>query len=190
MANISVLNRNDIITESKIMASFTRGKFSPEKTTVNPAIDNLIAEGGEYFIQYLRFLGLEDETNILTLSSNHHYYYDFNELKGVRTLINLKKLNLMKHLDSFLHTIYRGLSPKTNFIGCYSDRDSRTGMKLPARVFKGFINFLDSRIDNNLNKNEVTEILETHGFRIINMKEIDGITFFYAQNAPRVAESA
>jgi hypothetical protein len=190
MADISILNRPDVLTERRIMATFTRTNFSPEKTTVNPTIDNLIAEGGEYFIQYLRFLGLENEPNILALSSNHHYYYDFNELKGVKTLVNLKKLNMMKHLDSFLHTIYRGLSPKTNFIGCFSDRNQKNGTRLSARVFKGFINFLDSRIDNKLNKNEVTEIMETHGFKIINMKEIDGITFFYAQNTSRTVESA
>lgn len=190
MEDISILNRSDIITDRRIMTSFNRVNLSPERTTINPSIDYLISEGGEYFIQYLRFLGFENEPNLLVLSSNHHYYYDFNELKGVTILINLKKLNLIKHLDSFLHTIYRGLSPKTNFIGCFSDRNTQNGAKLSSRMFNGFINFLDSRIDNDLNKNEVSEILETHGFTIINMKEMDGLTYFYAQNISSPVESA
>ena len=190
MEDISILNRYDFNSERRIMTSFNRTNLSTERTKINPSIDYLISEGGEFFLQYLRFLGLENEPNMLVLSSNHHYYYDFNELKGVTTLINLKKLNLMKHLDSFLHTIYRGLSAKTNFIGCFSDRNTQNGEGLPSRMFKGFINFLDSRIDNDLNKNEVSEILETHGFKIINMKEMDGLTFFYAQNISNPVESA
>jgi hypothetical protein len=190
MEDISILNRYDPLIERRIMTSFNRANFPSERSTINPAIDYLISEGGEYFLNYLRFIGLENEPSLLVLSSNHHYYYDFNELKGVSTLINLKKMNLINHLDSFLHTIYRGLSPKTNFIGCFSDQSIKTGVGLPSRMFKGFINFLDSRIDKNLSKNEVTEILETHGFKVINMKEMDGLTYFCAQNIPRQVESA
>lgn len=190
MEDISILNRYDTLIERKIITSFNRTNLLPERSAINAAIDYLISEGGEYFLNYLRFLGLENEPSLLVLSSNHHYYYDFNELKGVSTLVNLKKLNVISHLDSFLHTIYRGLSPRTNFIGCFSDRNTKNGVGLPSRMFKGFINFLDSRIDNNLNKNEVTEILETHGFKVINMKEMDRLTYFYAQNIPRQVESA
>jgi hypothetical protein len=190
MENISVLHKSSRIIDNKVRTNFNRAILSRERTTINPAIDDLIAEGGEYFSHYLNFLGLAYESNLLILSSRHHYYYDYSELQGAKTLVNLKRLNLMKHLDSFLHTVYLGLSPKTNFIGCFSDRKAQNGISLFSRMCKRFFNFLDSRIDHDLDKNEVFEILETNGFKIVNMKEMNGLTYFYSQCVPKPIELA
>jgi hypothetical protein len=118
----------------------------------------------------------------LVLSSKSHYYYDSEELKEVTTLINLKKLNLIKHLDEFLHTICYGLSPKTNFIGCFSDIKSQKGISLTSRMYKRFINFLDSRIDIEIDSKDISKLLESHGFKIMDMTEINGMTYFRTQN--------
>jgi hypothetical protein len=44
------------------------------------------------------------------------------------------------------------------------------------------INLLELMSSRNLNRKKVTEILESFGFRIVDMTEIDGITYFCAQN--------
>ena len=120
---------------------------------------------------------------MLVLSSKLHYYYDTEDMKGVTTLINMKKLNLIKHLDDFVSNIYDLLSPKANFIGCFADRKNLKGVSLTSRIYKRFINFLDSRIDSEIDRKDISKMLETHGFKIIDMTEINGLTYFRTQNS-------
>jgi len=185
MEDTYTLQRSGIIGDSKVRTNFNGNKFPFERTRTNPVIDNLIAEGGESLFHYLNWHGLANEPNLLVLPSTQHFYYDYSELKGVTTLINLKKLNLIKHLDSFLHSVYHVLSPKTNFIGCFSDWKTQKGNGLPSRMYKGLINFLDSRIDIEIDRKSVSKLLESHGFKVIDMTEINGLTYFRAQNIRR-----
>ena len=117
----------------------------------------------------------------MVLSSKLHYYYDYDELKEITTLINLKKLNLVKHLDDFLQTLYNGLSPKTNFVGCFADTKSQ-GKSVTNRMVKKFLNFLDAKIDIEIDSKDFSKLLESHGFKIIDMTEINGLTYFRTQN--------
>jgi hypothetical protein len=182
MEDISVLHRSDRIIDKKVKRDFNRPKLMPETAKNNPVINELTAKVDENFINYLNWHGLADEPNLLVLSSRFHYYYDNEELKGVTTLINLKKLNLIKHLDDFLHTVNNVLSPKTNFIGCFSDRKTQKGVSVTSRIYKRFINFLDSRIDIEIDKKDILRLFESHGFKVIDMTEINGLTYFRTQN--------
>ena len=182
MENILTLNKSGINIEKKVRKNFNGSKTSAKITRTSPVMDDLIAEGGENFFHYLSGLGLADETNMMVLSSKHHYYYDNSELEGVTTLVNLKKLNLIKHLDSFLGTVCDVLSPETNFIGCFSDSETEKENGLTSRMYKRFINFLDSRVDNRIDKNDVSRLLESRGHKVIDMTEINGLTYFRTQN--------
>ena len=182
MENISTLKRKGFSEDINVLTHSNEAKFNSNRNIENLVINDLIAEGGENFFNYLSWHGLENENNMLVLSSRRHYYYDPNELKNVTTLINIKKLNLIKHLDSFLQSVVNVLSPKTNFIGCFSDWKTQKGVGLTSRMYKGLINFLDSRIDFDIDKNGVSKLLESHGFKIIDMTEINGLTYFRAQN--------
>jgi len=182
MENNSILNKSEINTGKKVRNSSNGSKSSAEAAYASPAIDNLIAEGGENFFHYLNRLGLANETNMMVLPSNHHYYYDHSELEGITTLVNVKKLNLIKHLDSFLQTVSDVMSPKTNFIGCFADSKTEKENGLSSRMYKRFINFLDSRIDNEIDKNDVSRLLESRGYKVIDMTEINGLTYFRTQN--------
>jgi hypothetical protein len=51
-----------------------------------------------------------------------------------------------------------------------------------------FINILEARTDRNLNRDEVIEMLAIHGFKMIDMTEIDGVTYFYAKPAQNPVE--
>ena len=182
MENISTLNVTGKISEKSIMRNSDRTINKQEKTVENPVMSDLIAEGGENFFNYLEWHGLTNEDNMLVLSSRHHYYYDPNELQAVTTLINVKKLNLIRHLDTFLHSIEHVLSPESNFIGCFSDWKTQKGSGITSRMFRGFINFIDSKIDVDYDKKDVSKLLESHGFRVVDMTEIDGLTYFRARN--------
>jgi hypothetical protein len=182
MENISTLNVAATMSEKRIMRNSDRKLTVEEKMMENPVMSDLIAEGGENFFNYLEWHGLTNEDNMLVLSSRHHYYYDPNELQAVTTLINVKKLNLIKHLDTFLNSIEHVLSPESNFIGCFSDWKTQKGTGLTSRMYKGFINFIDSKIDVDYDKKDVSKLLESHGFKVMDMTEINGLTYFRAQN--------
>ena len=90
MESALILSKSDIITGRKVWTAFDRIKLSYEESGINPVVDHLITEGGENFFCYINGLGLANEPNIMILSSRHNNYYDYNDLKGVTTLINLK----------------------------------------------------------------------------------------------------
>ncbi len=190
--NISLLNNTYLEDNINLNAMFSADQNALERTAYNPVYTNLVAEGDENFFHYLNYLGLTSEPNLLVLSSKHHYYYDDDDLRGVKVLINLKKLNLIKHLDSFLHIVFRVLPPKASFIGCFTDSRTTRGKGLPFShtntIFNRFMNFIDSRTERNLDKNEVSRLLESHGFKIIDMTEIEGRIYFTGQNKRMLAE--
>jgi hypothetical protein len=156
-----------------------------------PAIVNMIAEDGESFFHYLKDLGLSRENNLVVLSSRHHYFYDEDEMKNVRTLINLRKLNLIKYLDEFLFTLVQVLPPDTKFLGCFSDCNASgnksASLLHPIKLLKQKVNRLDFIGEKTMNKNKVSEILESYGFKIINMTEMNGLTYFCSQNVRKPA---
>jgi hypothetical protein len=164
----------------------SRTKIKEGKNTpINRKSSAMDFEGevDENFMNYLSWHGLANEDKLLILSSKLHYYYDYEELKEVTTLISLKKLNLVKHLDDFLQSLYTGLSPKANFIGCFSDRKSEKSVT--TRFYKRFINFLDARIDTEIDGKNISKLFESHGFKVVDMTEINGLTYFRTQNLNR-----
>lgn len=182
MEDIAVLNKPGITTDIDISTNYYGTRFTPKRLHINPFIDNLITEGGANFFQYIKRHGLVNESKMLVLSAKNHFYYDCDDLKGISTLINLKKLNLIAHLDSFINTVCKVVSPKTNFIGCFSDRKSITRDGLCSKMYKKFNNFLDLRIDNDIDNRDVKRLLEKNGFKVIDMTEINGLIYFRAQN--------
>jgi hypothetical protein len=182
MENISVLQRPVTSTERRVRTNLPGKQSQPAAIKRNQVRDQLAGEVDQNFINYLTWNGLANEDNLLVLSSTLHYYYDYEELKEVTTLINLKKLNLVKHLDDFLQTLYSGLSPKTNFVGCFADTRTQKGVSAASRLYKKFLNFLDAKIDVEIDSKDFSKLLESHGFKVIDMTEINGLTYFRTQN--------
>lgn len=168
-------------------------KFLDQLQPVSKAVSDLVLEGGETFADYLKSIGLAREKRMMVLPSVHHYYYEKDEMAGIKTLVNLKSLNLIEHPERFLNTLINMLPPDTNFIGCFSEnrkskgRSGRLLNKLSILVEK-FINILDSKIVHFMNRNDVFSLLEKHGFSIVDMTELNGVTYFYSQNAPSSAK--
>jgi len=157
----------------------------------NPVFENLLAEGGENFYHYINWLGLGKDPNLMVLSSIHHYYYDFNDLKGIKTLINLKKLNEINHIDTFLGNVFRVLPSKANFVGCFKDNKIRGGIGAPFyqsfKLLNSLINMVNSKTDKFMTRKDVIKLLESHDFRIVDMTEISNITFFCAESRKKSA---
>jgi len=86
-----------------------------------------------------------------------------------------------------LHTLSNGLSPKTNFVGCFADRKAQKGVSVASRFYKRFLNFLDAKIDVEIDSKDFSRLFESHGFKVLDMTEINGLTYFRTQNHRRAA---
>ena len=147
---------------------------------------SLITEVGLNFFRFLTSLGISGKSNLVVLSSKDNYFCQEKELRNARIIVNLKRLNLIKHLDLFLHSLERILPPNTSFIGYFCDEESfRENGLMPDNILrmvkKTFSSFSCVRT-HIMNRREVTELLEKNGFKTINMKEINGLTYFISQN--------
>lgn len=176
---------------------------SSDKVMANEAIDKLVTEGGESFYNYVDSRGLSEDPSLIVLSSDHHYYYDFEEMNNVRTVVNLKELNRIKEIRSFLHSHLHFLPQKCNFLGCFVNNRKIERYTLRINLAAGkkvrnsddeelgivsrfpFINMLYSVMDLKTNaymsENSVTQMLGVHGFKIMEMKEVNGLTYFHSQ---------
>lgn len=169
---------NDNIYETIFKIESKYGK--PDSNQVS---SGLTAEDGKNFFRYLKSFKLTKDPDLLILPPNNHYYFDENELRNVRTLINLKNLNLIKELDTFLYTLVRLLPPEANFLGYFSYSRMRfSGDSLFSGLSAKLNNFLDFRTDHNLDEKELTERLYKYGFKTIDMTEMNGLVFFYSKN--------
>jgi hypothetical protein len=210
MRNSIAIEKLDVINNQRIDVRINLGNTSIDLVKGNSVFEILTVEGGENFSGYIELLGLQKDPNLVVLSSLHHYYYDAEEMVNVKTVINLKELNHIKKIKDFLHSIFHILPIYCNFIGCFVDNKKQSGFVLSNgptdfhykrnsdAIENGivssspFLNMIYSLIDSKTNKymseRGVSQLLEDHGFRVLNMTELNGLTYFQAQKARMVVE--
>lgn len=197
------INNLDIINNQRINTLINLRNTLTDLIKSNPVYEILNAEGCEDFANYIEWLGLHKDPNLIILSSWQHYYYDAEEMKNVKTVVNLKELNQIKQINSFIHSIFHILPQKSYFIGCFVDNKKINGYALKnnsssyhtRRNFDAlengivsripFLNMLYSMMDSKTNKymsgRNVSLLLENHGFKVLDMTELNGLTYFCAQ---------
>ena len=189
MDDFSELKSAGVMSDKTYVTKTDRVNKSHKVTGFSDSVATLISEGGLNFFRYLKKRGMSGETDLIVLSSKSHYYYDENDLKRVRVLVNLRKLNVIKHLDMFLNTLVKILPPETSFIGYFADhkvtRENGNQVSRFERFYSRINNFLGGKTDRNMNTNEVREILERNGFDVVNMTTMSGLTYFHSQCAQR-----
>ena len=167
------------------------------------AIDKLITEGGEMFYNYLNSIGLSNDPSLIVLSSIHHYYYDSEEMNRTKTVVNLKELNRIKEIKSLLHSHLHFLPERCNFVGCFvnnnkiarfeirkgstSSEKNRNSSAVELGIVSRFpfinriYSLMDSKTNSYMSKRSVALMLGVHGFKVMDMTEYNGITFFHSQ---------
>ena len=183
MENTAVLSSPFLLNGTSAGTDFMRELKDRRKPNFSPDNFSLTAEGGKNLFRYLKSFNLSGESDLLILPPNAHYYYDKDDLKNIRTIINLRKLNYIKDLDQFFKTLIQILPVNVNFVGCYSDRKSASRKGFLTGLSYRVTNFLDSRTNHFLDKKEVSHLLTKWGFNIIDMTESNGLTYFYSQKA-------
>jgi len=154
-------------------------------------------------IGYLDSMGLITESGMLVIPSTRHYFYDADDMKGIRTVITLKPLNHIREMKDFLKQIIILLPVRSDFIGCfvdnrthngYSDNDGNGSKHEPDKdeVYENgiesripFINrmysFIDSKTNRYLTKKSVTNLLSDVGLELVGMTEMKGMTYFHTR---------
>jgi hypothetical protein len=203
MENRIVAETTDRISNQRTLTKLNLLNKPIDLKSTSDAIGILIAEGGENFYNYVDWLGLVKDPNLVVLSSLHHYYYDAEEMNNVKTVVNLKELNQIKQIKSFLHSSVNILPENSNLIGCFIDNKKNNGYVLRnnssiyynKRSFDNiendivsqipFLNMLyglmDSKINNYLDKKSVSILLESLGCKVMDMTELNGLTYFHSQ---------
>jgi len=204
MRDSITLDNLDIINNQRINTLINFGGSSVDLVKSNTVLRVPTTENCENFTKYIERLDLSKDPNLVVLSSLHHYYYDADEMTNVKTIINLKELNQIKQLKDFLHSIYHILPPNCNFIGCFVNNKKQSGFVLntsPSDSYykrnsdaiengivssSPFLNMLFNMIDSKTNKymseRSVSLLLGEYGFKVLDMTEMDGLTYFCAQS--------
>lgn len=164
----------------------------------------LITEGNSNFSHYIEWLGLSRDPKLVVLSSIHHYYYDAEEMKNIKTVVNLKELNYIKDINTFLHSMFLILPPKCYLLGCFVDNKKQSifsfrgrkysfendkqseevqnGIASRVPILNTIFTFLDLKTNKSLSRNNVTLLLGNNGFKIIDMTELNELTYFCSQS--------
>jgi len=182
MEDISVQNKIKTTNGNSQEAGYYRAKTLSEEQGFNSLSNRLTAEGGKNILLYLKSFDLLNKPDLLILSPSNHYYYEENDFKNVRTIVNLIKLNTISNLDTFFTTLIRVLPPNINLVGCFSDSKPLIGNKFLSEFSTRFNNLLDLRTDRIMDNKDVSKLLGRYGFKVLDMTEMNGLTYFYSQN--------
>jgi hypothetical protein len=206
MITISNNFNPEISMDQMIMANVLQKKFTYNKNGRTQVFENLVEEGCEHFFPYLDCVGLAKASDIVFLSSTHHFYYDEEELKDVKTVVNLKPLNNVKNIRNLLHSIYHLLPQKSNFVGCFVNNkkqnlftennvvaqgnsdsyENSIESKIP--ILNRMFSFIDLKTNRYMSQKTAIFLLEESGLKVLDMTEINGLTYFYASKIRHSAE--
>jgi hypothetical protein len=192
MENLSVLNNTGFINDKTNEAKINRKKNYRGTAVLSPSFVNTVSGGISKFLSFLKNPGQSDDPDLMILCSSNQYYDKKNDSMSFRTSANLKKLNHINNLDKFLADLVRTSPPEASFVGYFSDSKTLNGngrlSHQPSMQSKRSSNLLDPGTSLYPDKNEVLAILEKYGFKIIEAKEMSGLTYFYSENIRRKAE--
>jgi hypothetical protein len=212
----NIIMKNKAIEEKRKGSDNQRVKRSShlkgpmaKNTEINPVYAELAGEGNEDFYNYLDWLGLAKSPDLLILTSSHHYYFEIEDLKNVRTVVSLKKLNNLSKPKDFLREIYSVLPQKCHFIGSFTDNKKQnifsatkryqgqtdgqdSGSEINTGRWNSFLNVLYGVIDTKTNRymseKTVRLLLVETGFKILDITEFNGLTYFCTQKDNSSAE--
>ena len=127
---------------------------SSRESKLNHLFSELNSEVRSDLITYLEGMGLDDEPAILVIPSSRHYFYDAEDMKDVKTIVNLKQLNYVKEIRDFLHKVSELLPRDSSFVGCFIDNKLQNGFSdkynnLPKNLSdkaEAYENGIESRI--------------------------------------------
>ena len=205
----SIIGLNNETIKDQPVMKVSQRKLSLRDSGLIHLFDELDIEVRQSLIDYLDRMNLIKESGMLVIPSSRHYFYDAEDMKGIRTVITLRQLNHIREVKDFLKQITGLLPMNSNFIGCFSDNRTQNAfadnsgnlpkqMSEKAEAYENgiesripFINrmysFIDSRTNRYLTRRSVTNLLKEAGLELVGMTEINGLTYFHTQKSKPAA---
>jgi hypothetical protein len=204
-------NKKNII-KNKNAGSFSHSNNSMvNKIEISPIFAKLAEEGQEDYYNYLDWLGLAKDPDFLILASSHHYYFENEDLKTIKTVVNLKQLNDIIRIEDFLNTIHSVLPLKCYFVGSFTDNRNQNGSSVPSNQLQNkitekfarfrkrgagsitpLLNMLNNIFEPGANKymteKTVRLLFQNTGLKILDLTDFKGITYFCTQKDKSSAE--
>ena len=202
METITSTSKKDTLTAHKDNKVSDHGRTAYSVTQNNITVRKQRENIPDKFSDYLLKLHMGKDRNLMVLSTNH-YYYESEDLKWVKILVNVIQLNDIKKIRDFLFSISSVLPAKSYFIGCFFDNKKRNNFfsdpHKPGRKIAGqfdpeengissrnpFLNMIygliDFKTNRYLTKTAVNLHLEEAAFKLQNITEIEELTYFCAQ---------
>lgn len=145
---------------------------------------SMIVLCGFSFFRYMRRAGISGEPGLIILSSNKGANYGRIDLSRARTLISLRRLDLIKHLEMFVSSLVMLLPPQTCFVGCFAhQRNTSWGEEIHGTGPHFLARLLHHHAAGNseLSRERVSALLGRCGMVVIDMKEMNGLTYFHSR---------
>ena len=202
MKNKSLIEKKKKTDNQRIKGSSHLKVAMIKNAETDPVYAELIGEGHEDLYNYLDWLGLVKKHDLLILAASHHYYFEIEDLKNIKTVVTLKKLNNIESPKEFLKEIYNILPHKCHFIGSFTDNRKQnifTPVKRSADEsdapgsdseqvtgrWNSFLNVLygiiDAKANRYMSERIVKLLLEETGLKILDITEFNGLTYFCTQ---------
>jgi len=150
-------------------------------------------------------MGLVVEPGLLVIPYKHQYFYDMEDLKGVKTIVNLTQLNHVREVRGFVQKISELLHYQASFVGCFIDNKTQkrfsdkydqlhghrpemtetyeNGIESRIPFINRMYSFIDSRTNRYMTRRTVSSLLNEFGFQVVSMEELNGVTYFYSRRA-------
>ena len=201
-----MIMENSTINYPRTMVKTTRIKNSvyynkiPDRGTNNKNLfKSLSKDGCEDFFNYLDWLDLAKSTEVIILPRKGSFYYAPEDFQNTETVINLKPINFIKNLKSFISKIYSFLPEYSFFAGCFEEHKGNYGNRQSEGVYdigSGSINNSSNKSPWLLNwtnrlfnygphslidRKSAKSVLELSGFTVLDITTLNGKTYFCAQ---------
>jgi hypothetical protein len=199
---------NSLNNDEPVKLTYRR-RLLYENSRISKLFEDIPENAREDFFNYLAEQGLVSETGMLVIPSHRHFFYDAEDMKKIKTVVNLRQLNHIREMKEFLRTVADMLPQRSNFIGCFVDNKAQSGfsdkynnqsgqMEENSEVYENgiesripFINrmysIIDARTNRYLTRRSVTNLLKEYGLQVIGMTDLHGITYFCTQKSQSVA---
>jgi hypothetical protein len=203
MKSKTTTNNKNIIKGQRVTKSSRNESSTIKKPKINSVFERLAEEGHEDFYNYLEWLGLAKDPHILILTSSHHYYFENEDLRIIKTVVNLKPLNNIKSIKDFLDTISNVIPDKCYFIGSFTDNKNQIGFFSSSNksghsidgstsktdnstgqwnsIMNMVYDIIDSRTNRYMSEKSVRLLIENTGLKILDITEFNGLTYFCTQ---------
>jgi hypothetical protein len=203
MVRGNLQDNSGVVKKDKPVARSYPKSLSIRDSGLIHLFDELDIDMRKDLINYLDRMELVSDSGVLVIPSARHYFYNAEDLKGIKTVINLKRLNHVRDIRNFLRKISDLLPNKSNLVGCfvdskiqksYPDKYSNlsgnpadkteayeNGIESKVPFINRMYSFIDLRPNRYLTRRAVIHYLEESGLELLGMTELKGLTYFCAQ---------